>query len=68
MAHEALQKALNARRLARGWGYERLAADIGMDYVSGQTLRRFIAGAHAPSERTLYAVTRYLAKAKAKAA
>ncbi len=60
MTVSQLRRALGRHRLDKGLSYERLAAAIGAEYVTGATVKRFIDGTTEPHETTVYKIERYL--------
>lgn len=60
MTVSQLRQALARHRREHGLSYERLAAAIGPEHVTGQTVKRFIEGSTEPHEFTVDAISAYL--------
>lgn len=62
MTVKQLRAALRQHRIDHGLSYERLAAAIGAEHVTGQTVKRFIEATTEPHEFTVNAIETYLSK------
>ena len=72
MTETQARRDLKSLRLARGWSYDELAADInkrlGGERVSMPTVRRFIQNMTSPHETTIHDICTYLEKVATKGA